>query len=38
VRASVHIALPKIAAKPDFKTICDGLKLQIRGIDDGYKM
>jgi len=32
VRASVHIALPKIAAKPDFKSICDGLKLQIRGI------
>jgi len=32
VRASVHIALPKIAVKPDFKTICDGLKLQIRGI------
>jgi len=32
VRASVHIALPKIAVKPDFKSICDGLKLQIRGI------
>jgi len=32
VRASVHIKLPKISAKPDFKTICDGLKLQIRGI------
>ncbi|CAI4228646.1 unnamed protein product [Auanema sp. JU1783] len=32
VRASVHIRLPKISAKPDFKTICDGLKLQIRGI------
>jgi protein-arginine kinase len=32
VRASVHIALPKIAAKPEFKKICDDLKLQIRGI------
>jgi len=32
VRASVHIRLPKISAKPDFKTICDGLGLQIRGI------
>jgi len=32
VRASVHIRLPKISAKPDFKSICDGLRLQIRGI------
>lgn len=32
VRASVHIALPKISAKPDFKKICTDLKLQIRGI------
>uniref|UniRef100_A0AC34R0G2 Arginine kinase n=1 Tax=Panagrolaimus sp. JU765 TaxID=591449 RepID=A0AC34R0G2_9BILA len=32
VRASVHIKLPKISAKPDFKKICDDLKLQIRGI------
>jgi protein-arginine kinase len=32
VRASVHIKLPKISAKPDFQKICDGLKLQIRGI------
>ncbi|EPB79689.1 arginine kinase [Ancylostoma ceylanicum] len=32
VRASVHIRLPKISAKPDFKKICDDLKLQIRGI------
>ncbi|KAH7728175.1 ATP:guanido phosphotransferase [Aphelenchoides avenae] len=32
VRASVHIALPKISAKPEFKKICDDLKLQIRGI------
>ncbi|MCP9263341.1 Arginine kinase [Dirofilaria immitis] len=32
IRASVHIRLPKISAKPDFKKTCDGLKLQIRGI------
>lgn len=32
VRASVHIRLPKISAKPEFKKICDDLKLQIRGI------
>ncbi|EJW80656.1 arginine kinase [Wuchereria bancrofti] len=32
IRASVHIRLPKISAKPDFKKICDELKLQIRGI------
>ncbi|KAL6724899.1 hypothetical protein Aduo_019745 [Ancylostoma duodenale] len=32
VRASVHIRLPKISAKPNFKKICDDLKLQIRGI------
>jgi len=32
VRASVHIKLPKISAKPDFQKICDDLKLQIRGI------
>ncbi|KHN76773.1 putative arginine kinase F46H5.3 [Toxocara canis] len=32
VRASVHIRLPKISSKSDFKQICDGLKLQIRGI------
>uniref|UniRef100_A0A915DVD5 arginine kinase n=1 Tax=Ditylenchus dipsaci TaxID=166011 RepID=A0A915DVD5_9BILA len=32
VRASVHIALPKISKQPDFKEICDKLKLQIRGI------
>nr|CAD2146934.1 unnamed protein product [Meloidogyne enterolobii] len=32
VRASVHIKLPKISAKPDFKKICDEMKLQIRGI------
>jgi len=33
VRASVHIKLPKLAAKPDeFKAVCDEMKLQIRGI------
>jgi protein-arginine kinase len=32
VRASVHIALPKTSARPDFKKICDEMKLQIRGI------
>ncbi|TMS33905.1 hypothetical protein L596_001593 [Steinernema carpocapsae] len=32
VRASVHIRLPKISTQPDFKTICDALGLQIRGI------
>ncbi|CAB3410582.1 unnamed protein product [Caenorhabditis bovis] len=32
VRASVHIKLPKISAKDDFKKICDEMKLQIRGI------
>ncbi|VDN37892.1 unnamed protein product, partial [Gongylonema pulchrum] len=30
VRASVHIRLPKISAKPDFKKICDELKLQVQ--------
>jgi len=32
VRASVHIKLPKISAKPEFKKITDDLKLQVRGI------
>ena len=32
VRASVHIRLPKISAKPEFKGIADKLGLQIRGI------
>lgn len=32
VRASVHIKLPKISAKDDFKKICSDMKLQIRGI------
>lgn len=31
VRASVHIKLPKVSAKPEFKKICDEMKLQIRG-------
>jgi len=32
VRASVHMKIPKVAAKKDFKKICDDLKLQPRGI------
>jgi protein-arginine kinase len=32
VRASVHVKLPKVSAKPEFKKICDEMKLQIRGI------
>jgi protein-arginine kinase len=32
VRASVHIKIPKVSARPDFKKICDQMKLQIRGI------
>ncbi|KAK5966365.1 hypothetical protein GCK32_003024 [Trichostrongylus colubriformis] len=32
VRASVHIKLPKVSAKPEFKQICSDMKLQIRGI------
>ncbi|CAD5205832.1 unnamed protein product [Bursaphelenchus okinawaensis] len=32
VRASVHIQLPKLAAKKDFKEICEKLNLQVRGI------
>jgi protein-arginine kinase len=32
VRASVHVKLPKTSARPDFKKICDEMKLQIRGI------
>ncbi|KAL3123637.1 hypothetical protein niasHT_005665 [Heterodera trifolii] len=32
IRASVHIRLPKISAKPEFKKICEDLKLQVRGI------
>jgi protein-arginine kinase len=32
VRASVHIKLPKVSARKDFKEITDKLKLQVRGI------
>jgi protein-arginine kinase len=32
VRASVHIRLPKVSARKDFKEICDKLNLQVRGI------
>jgi protein-arginine kinase len=32
VRASVHIRLPKLSARKDFKEICENLKLQVRGI------
>jgi protein-arginine kinase len=32
VRASVHIKIPKVSARSDFKKICDDMKLQIRGI------
>jgi len=32
VRASVHIKVPKLSKTPEFKKVCDELKLQIRGI------
>ncbi|KAK0406494.1 hypothetical protein QR680_018607 [Steinernema hermaphroditum] len=32
VRASVHIKLPLVSARKDFKQICDKLNLQVRGI------
>jgi len=32
VRASVHIKLPKVSTRKDFKEICDKLNLQVRGI------
>ncbi|KAI6182147.1 Arginine kinase [Aphelenchoides bicaudatus] len=32
VRASVHIRLPKLSAKSDFKKVCEDLNLQVRGI------
>jgi len=32
VRASVHVKIPKVSARPDFKKICADMKLQIRGI------
>uniref|UniRef100_A0A915IEG7 arginine kinase n=1 Tax=Romanomermis culicivorax TaxID=13658 RepID=A0A915IEG7_ROMCU len=31
IRASVHVKLPKVSSRPDFKTLCDQMKLQIRG-------
>lgn len=32
LRASVHIAIPKLAATPEFKSFCDSLNIQARGI------
>ncbi|XP_070191191.1 arginine kinase-like [Littorina saxatilis] len=32
LRASVHIKIPKLAARKDFRATCDKLKLQARGI------
>ncbi|KAI6173315.1 Arginine kinase [Aphelenchoides besseyi] len=32
VRASVHMKIPKVSARPDFKELCESLKLQPRGI------
>nr|ACO56119.1 arginine kinase [Ascaris suum] len=32
VRASVHIKLPKLSKRDDFKEICERLNLQVRGI------
>jgi arginine kinase len=32
LRASVHIKIPKLAASPEFKSICDSLNLQARGM------
>ncbi|VDM41339.1 unnamed protein product [Toxocara canis] len=32
IRASVHIKLPKISKRPDFKEICERLNLQVRGV------
>jgi protein-arginine kinase len=34
IRASVHIRLPKLSARKDFKEICEKLKLLVRGIND----
>jgi protein-arginine kinase len=31
IRASVHIRLPKLSARKDFKEICEKLHLQVRG-------
>ncbi|KAH9500179.1 hypothetical protein Btru_077420 [Bulinus truncatus] len=32
LRASVHIKIPHLSARKDFKSVCDKLKLQARGI------
>ncbi|KAL8570860.1 hypothetical protein ACOMHN_023533 [Nucella lapillus] len=32
IRASVHIKIPKLSARKDFKATCDKLKLQARGV------
>ncbi|XP_014774299.1 arginine kinase Oct f 2 [Octopus bimaculoides] len=32
MRASVHIKIPKLSQRPDFKSICDKYNLQARGI------
>ncbi|XP_064598124.1 arginine kinase-like [Liolophura sinensis] len=32
LRASVHVKIPKVAAMPEFKTICDEYSIQARGI------
>jgi len=32
LRASVHIKIPKLAATPEFKSFCDNLNIQARGI------
>jgi len=37
VCASVHIKIPKISARSDFKKICDDMKLQIRGMHGEHR-
>lgn len=32
MRASVHIAIPKLSVQPNFKDVCAGLGLSIRGV------
>ncbi|XP_071112334.1 taurocyamine kinase-like [Haliotis cracherodii] len=32
LRASVHMKIPNLAASPDFKSFCDNLNIQARGI------
>jgi len=32
IRASVHMKLPKLSQRKDFKDICEKLNLQVRGI------